>query len=149
MFGLITKIFIALLTGLVNGSNHTKCVSLSNQKCMIQDTLISLHPNEYSQRFHYYTFAVKLDRRAWSCNDSFNKVCVLYKTEYLNVNVFNIITVIDELKTLTKYISCECKCRFGERKCNSDQVFRSSFFMYVKKIMLGILSHVIAKMENI
>ena len=64
MFGLITKIFIALLTGLVNGSNHTKCVSLSNQKCMIQDTLISLHPNEYSQRFHYYTFAVKLDRRA-------------------------------------------------------------------------------------
>ena len=30
MFGLIKKIFIRLLTGLVNGSNHTKCVSLSN-----------------------------------------------------------------------------------------------------------------------
>ena len=36
MFGLIKKIFIVLLTGLVNGSNHTKCVSLSNQKFMIQ-----------------------------------------------------------------------------------------------------------------
>ena len=36
MFGLIKKIFIGLLTGLVNGSNHTKCVSLSNQKFMIQ-----------------------------------------------------------------------------------------------------------------
>ena len=34
MFGLIKKIFIGLLTGLVNGSNHTKCVSLSNQKLM-------------------------------------------------------------------------------------------------------------------
>ena len=40
-----------------------KCVSLSNQKCMIQPTLINLHPNEYSQEFHYYPFAVKLDRR--------------------------------------------------------------------------------------
>ena len=58
MFGLIKKIFIGLLTGLVNGSNHTKCVSLSNQKCMIQPTFINLHPNEYSQEFHYYSFAL-------------------------------------------------------------------------------------------
>ena len=53
MFGLIKKIFIGLLTDLVNGFNHTKCVLLSNQKCMIQPTLINLHPNEYSQEFHY------------------------------------------------------------------------------------------------
>ena len=39
MFGLIKKIFVGLITGLVNGSNHTKCVSLSNQKCMTQPTL--------------------------------------------------------------------------------------------------------------
>ena len=68
MFGLIKKIFIGLLTGLVNGSNHTKCVSLSNQECMTQPTLINLHPNEYSQEFHYYPFAVKLDRCVRSCN---------------------------------------------------------------------------------
>ena len=24
------------------------------------------------------------------------------------------------MKTLTKHISCECKCRFDERKCHSD-----------------------------
>ena len=51
MFGLIKKIFIRLLTGLVNGSNHKKCISLNNQKCMIQPTLINLHPNDYSQEF--------------------------------------------------------------------------------------------------
>ena len=45
MFGLIEKMFIGLLTGLVNGSTHTKWVLLSNQKCMIQPTLINLHPN--------------------------------------------------------------------------------------------------------
>ena len=65
MFGLIKKIFIGLLTGLVN---HTKCVSLSNQNCMTQPTLINLHPNEYSQEFHYCPFSVELDRCVGSCN---------------------------------------------------------------------------------
>ena len=69
MFGLIKKTFIRLSTGLINGSNHTKCVSLSNQKCMIQANLINLHPNEYSQELHYYPFAVKLDRCVGSCNN--------------------------------------------------------------------------------
>ena len=46
MFGLTKEMFIGLITGLVNTSNHTKCVSLSNQKYKIQPTLINLHPNE-------------------------------------------------------------------------------------------------------
>ena len=37
----------------MNEPNHRKCVSLSNQKCMTQPTLINSHPNEYSQEFHY------------------------------------------------------------------------------------------------
>ena len=68
---------------------------------MIQPTLINLHPNEYSQEFHYYPFAVKLDRSVGSCNtlnDLPNKVCVLNKTEDLNLSVFNIITRINEKK---------------------------------------------------
>ena len=46
MFGFIKKMFIGLLTSTVNVSNHTKCISLSNQQCMNQYTLINLHPNE-------------------------------------------------------------------------------------------------------
>ena len=49
MLGLIKKIFIGLLTGLGNESNNTKCVLLSNQKGMIQPTLINWYSNEYSQ----------------------------------------------------------------------------------------------------
>ena len=94
MFGLVKKIFLGLLTGLVNGSNYTKCVSLSNQNCMIQSTLINLHPNEYSQEFHYYPFSVKLDRCVGSCNiidDLSNKTHVPNKTKYLNLSVYNMI----------------------------------------------------------
>ena len=65
MFRLIKKTFIVLLTGIVSAS---KCVLLINLKCMTQPTLIDLHPNEYSQKFHYYPFAVKLDTFAGSCN---------------------------------------------------------------------------------
>ena len=43
MLGLILKMFIRLLTSTVSASNHTKCVSLNNQKCMTQPTFINLH----------------------------------------------------------------------------------------------------------
>ena len=124
IFGLIKKMFIVLLSNIVNGSNHTKCVSLSNQKCMIPPTLINLHPIEYSQEFHYYPFAVKLGRCFGSCNtlnDLSNKVRIPNKAETLNLSLFNVITGINEFKTLAKHISCECKCKFDGRKCNSDQ----------------------------
>ena len=67
---------------------------------------------------------VKLDRCVGSCNtmnDLSNKVCVPNQTEDLNLGVFKMTTGINESKTLAKHISCECKCRFDERKCNSDQ----------------------------
>ena len=66
MFGLVKKIFIELLTGLVNGPNYTKCVSLSNHKFMIQLTLINLHPNKYSQEFHLLSIW-GIDRCVGSC----------------------------------------------------------------------------------
>ena len=72
---------------LVNASIHTKCVSLSNQKCETQHTFINLHPNEHSQELHYYPFAVKLDECVGSCNtlnELSSKVCVTNKTEDLN-----------------------------------------------------------------
>ena len=144
MFGLIKKIFIGLLTGLVNGSNHTKCVSLSNQKCMIQPTLINLHHNGYTQEFHYYPFSVKLDRCVGSCNTLNDlsifiyKVYVPNKTEHLNLSMFNMITGINESKTLTINGGITINVYVSVNN-----------IIYVKKIMFGILLHVIVKMENI
>ena len=54
--------FIALLPSLVNGSSivnassHTKYVSLSNQKCEVQPTVINLHSSAYSKELHYHPF---------------------------------------------------------------------------------------------
>ena len=48
MFGLNKKIFIGLLTSIGRTSNHTQCLLLSNEKYMIQATLI----DEHSQELH-------------------------------------------------------------------------------------------------
>ena len=43
---IIKIMFIWLLTGILSASNHTKCVPLSNKKCMTQPTLNNLNLNE-------------------------------------------------------------------------------------------------------
>ena len=43
------------------------------------------------------------------------------KTKDLNVKVFNLITRKNEVKTLVKHISCDCKCKFNSITCNSNQ----------------------------
>ena len=68
MFGFIKNKFIRLLTTTVNASSHAKCLSLSIQKCMIQPTLINLHPNECTEELHQYSFVVYLDGCVGSCN---------------------------------------------------------------------------------
>ena len=66
---------------------------------MTQPTLIYLRPNECIQGLCYYSFVVNLDICARSCNtlnDLSNKVCVPNKAEDLNLNIFNMITGINE-----------------------------------------------------
>ena len=55
---------------------------------------------------------VKLDSCIGSSNtlnELCNKVCVPNKTEDIHLSLFNMITEINEFKTLTEHIACECK----------------------------------------
>ena len=81
---------------------------------MIQPALINLHQeyslHQYSQEFHYYPFAVKLDKCIGICNTLnglSNKVCIPIKTEDLNLSLPNMITGINESKTLAKHLFVE------------------------------------------
>ena len=44
IFGVIKKILIRLSSAIVNTSNQRKCLSLNNQQCITQPTLINLYP---------------------------------------------------------------------------------------------------------
>ena len=58
------------------------------------------------------------------------------------------ITGINESKTLRKHTPCQCKCKFDEANCKSNQFWnnnecRCEFknIIYVKKNMFRILVH--------
>ena len=81
MFRFIKNIY--WIISVVNASSHTKCVFLSNKKCLTKPTLTNLHPNECTQGLHYYLFAVNLDTCGGRCNilnSLSNKGCLPNKT---------------------------------------------------------------------
>ena len=89
MFGINRKMCILVLHNIVAASNYTKFVSLRNQKCKNQLIFINLHPNEYGQEFHYYSFKIKLNCN--TLNDLSDKVCIHNKAGDINVSVFKMI----------------------------------------------------------
>ena len=61
----------------------------------------------------------------YSRNTPSSGTCVPNKTEDANLKIFNMITEINESKTLMNNFSCSCRCKFDDRKCNSDQKWNS------------------------
>ena len=80
------------------------------------ESISNLHSNEYSSEFHYYLFSVKLLP---------NKVCFPNKAKDLNLSVSNMITGINKSKVLTNDLSYECKCKFYDKKCDSNQCWNN------------------------
>ena len=48
--------FIVWSTSIVNASNHTECISLSNQECKFQSTHINSDDNEYNLNIDFSFF---------------------------------------------------------------------------------------------
>ena len=67
-------------------------------------------------------------------------------------------TRTDEWKTVTDHILCKCKCKFGGRKCNSNQKWNNECWLEctkeeniicAKKVLLGMLLHVLVKLYKL
>ena len=56
--------------------------------------------------------------------------------------MLNKITVINESKTLTKHISCQCKCKSDGWKCNSDQWWNNKCRCECKKLHVCEKDHI-------
>ena len=103
MFSLNKQVFIVLLS--FSESLAIKCVSLNNEPCQVRQTLIDLNPVELK----YYPFMIILDTFIGNCNILSPKICVTKETKDINVKAFNMIANKYEAKTITKYISFDCK----------------------------------------
>ena len=68
------------------------------------------------------------------------------------------ITAMNKSKTLTNHISCECKYKFDDRKCNANQKWNNDKhrceyqnkknILCVKKYIFEILLHLIERVAN-
>ena len=93
---------------------RTKCLFLHDESCMIRPVLIDLN----SVELKYYPFMTSLDRCIGSCNVLSLKICVPKERKDIHVKAFIMITNKNQAKTMTKHISCDCKCKFNSTKCN-------------------------------
>ena len=120
MFCLIKKVFIAIFSFSRSlPQNFVSFVYLTEQ-WLTTSTLIDLNPVE----LNYYPFMFSLDKCNGICNDVddlYSKIYVVSGQKAVNVKVFNMITRINEFKTLVKHISCDCKCKVDITICNSNQ----------------------------
>ena len=129
---------------------------------MARPTFIDLNFIEYKWIFFYYPFTVNLNRCNGSCNtrvDTSGRICKFVNLKDVNLSIFNMTGRINESKTLTKHISCECKCTFDGRKCSSNQNWSNDKcrcecinprkIIPAKEVMFGILVLALGKMVNI
>ena len=128
MFRLIKQVFIGLLS--FSRSSAAKFMPLNNERCVTRPTLIDLNP----VKFNYYPFMVSLDKFDWNSNNAADdlsaKVCVPSKKKGVNVKVFNMITGINGAKTFVKHLSCDSKCKFDSKACNSNPKWNNERCQY-------------------
>ena len=122
--------FIVLLISRVNASNHTKFVSLSNQKSEIQATLINLHPNKYSQELYSEDLKIHVFKMITG-----KKRIKRFKKNIYHVNV-NVNLIAENVNQIKSGIMI-----------NLDVSLEN--VIYLKKIVIGVLLNIVAKMVNI
>ena len=100
-------------------------IYICNKLCATTPTLIGLNPIE----LNYDPFITSLDIYKGSSHivdDLGPKLCVPNKWKYINAIESNMITRINEGKTSMKHILCDCKCKFEDKKCNSNQKWENN-----------------------
>ena len=116
------NLFIEFLS--FSSSLATKCLFLNDEPCMVRPTLIDLNPVELK----YYPFMISLNKCTGSCNVLSPKICDPKETKDINIKAFNIITNKNEVKAMTKHVSCDWKCKFNSTICNSNQKWNNKTY---------------------
>ena len=126
MLGIIKTIFIRLLSVCAIGSfsellvSNLKFVSLKNQPCKARPTIVNINSDKTS----FYSFTVSVNKCSRSCStvdDLYNQVFVPNKVKNMNVEVFNLISGVNETRFIDQHESCKCKCGLNKSLHNSKQ----------------------------
>ena len=104
MFRFIKQIFISTLMffSSLSNVNPLECVSMNNQKCKVRPEIVNIGSNDPI----FYPFSIKLSKCSGICNnisDPYAKNCVPDVVRNLNVKVFDLMTLTNEMKLVSVY----------------------------------------------
>ena len=101
-----------------NSKGPIKCVSLNNQLCQARPTLVNINFNQP----HFYPLTVTANKCSESCNaidDRYAQIWVPNKVKSMNLEVFNLMSNVNEARFLVQHKLCKCKCGLNESIYNT------------------------------
>ena len=124
---------------------------------MTRTTFIGLNPDKYNEGLCYYPVMINLDicnRNSNTFDDPSSRICVSNKTADVNSSVFNVITRINKSKKLTNVnvnliVENIIQIKSGITIIVDASAKIREKIRLLKKIIFGILVHVLVKMVNI
>ena len=84
---------------------------LNDESCFIRHATIDLN----SIKLKYYSFMISLDKCKGNVNVlmTYLRKYLFRQKKYVNAKVFNMITRMNEAKSLIKHILCDFKCKLN------------------------------------
>ena len=102
--------------------NSLECISMNNQECKTRPKILDVNNNEPV----FYPYSIKVNKCSGSCSniiDPYAKLCVPDIIKNINVEVFNLISRINETRQIIWHETCKCVCRLTSAVCNSRQIW--------------------------
>ena len=101
-----------------------ECVSVVNQKCMPRPKILDV--NEGVGEALFYPYNVLVNKCSGSCNTFDNpmaKLCVPNVIKRVNVQVYNFLMRLNEIRNVLWHESCKGVCKLNSSICNSKQIW--------------------------
>ena len=86
-------------------SSLSKCVDLTNQKCVVRPKIIDVNSNDLV----FYPFKIAVNKCSGSCNtinNPFDKICVAKDVKDLNIRVINLLSGVNETRFVEWHDNC-------------------------------------------
>ena len=109
---LLINLFISLFN--VLKVNALECVSVINQKCMPRTKILDV--NEGVGEALFYPYNALVNKCNESCNTFDNpiaKLCVPNVIKRVNMQIYNILKMLNEIHNVLWHESCKCVCKLN------------------------------------
>ena len=95
-------------------------IKYQNQQCKVRPKIVDISSNNPI----FYPFSVQINICNGNCNninDPYARICVSDTVNNLNVKVFNLMSLINETRSIKWYETFKCICRLNKIICNNEQ----------------------------